>query len=435
MEPNFIKQGQIYLAITSLYWLPYLNWTLKRKKNINQFMKHSFTNCLFLFICIVTSGSALSQDKNGQYPDFLSRSYFGVNLGYINYPFSNLHLKQGYQVETVTIPHLAVRITLLGYRINKNLEALITYMRPVLWVQYKNINGDLSHHSVFMNVAGLTMKSSVPLNSKVSIFGEAGLGIITRNGFNIDNNIAVDDATFGTAFTGAGLEFKLNDKWSFVSMASYSPGNSKVNQPHVFSATTGFKYNMRPLPDKTVEKNSGTKYFFPKSTVQLSLSTHTSGYEVNNVISEKMHIFWGGVVQISHGLSINYLKNVFHVYKVFALDIGASAGYFKTNLNREEMATLSAFPVFRFNLLRTNKVDGYLYYSVAGPSYISKTKLDETEIGRRFTFRDFMGVGLYAGRKRKINFETSIGHFSNGNLFPNNSGVKIPLTFTLGYTR
>ena len=53
--------------------------------------------------------------------------------------------------------------------------------------------------------------------------------------------------------------------------------------------------------------------------------------------------------------------------------------------------------------------------------------------GRRFTFRDFMGMGSYIGKDRKINAEINIGHFSNGNIYPDNPGVKIPLTFNLGW--
>ncbi|MFT4756882.1 MAG: hypothetical protein ACI91R_001532 [Vicingaceae bacterium] len=38
------------------------------------------------------------------------------------------------------------------------------------------------------------------------------------------------------------------------------------------------------------------------------------------------------------------------------------------------------------------------------------------------------------GKERKLNTEVKIGHYSNGNLFTENDGVKIPLTVNLGYT-
>ena len=96
--------------------------------------------------------------------------------------------------------------------------------------------------------------------------------------------------------------------------------------------------------------------------------------------------------------------------------------------------TLSVYPMLRFTALRTKPLDLYFNYSVAGPTFISKITIDGKDTGREFTFRDFMGMGIYAGKLRKLNAEINIGHFSNGNIFPSNAGVKIPLSFNLGYT-
>jgi len=78
-------------------------------------------------------------------------------------------------------------------------------------------------------------------------------------------------------------------------------------------------------------------------------------------------------------------------------------------------------------------VDAYFYYSVAGPSYISKAIIDGVETGEHFTFQDTMGAGIFFGEKRNMNAELKIGHYSNGNIFPLNGAVKIPLSLNLGY--
>jgi hypothetical protein len=70
---------------------------------------------------------------------------------------------------------------------------------------------------------------------------------------------------------------------------------------------------------------------------------------------------------------------------------------------------------------------------VAGPTYISKVLIDGEETGRHFTFQDVMGIGIFAGEKKNINAGIRIAHYSNGNLFPQNNGVMIPLSFSLGY--
>ena len=118
---------------------------------------------------------------------------------------------------------------------------------------------------------------------------------------------------------------------------------------------------------------------------------------------------------------------------MFSFDAGVSAGYWKSNEKKEEFYTLSVFPTLRFTALRSKPADLYLFYSVAGPSYISKKIIDEKDGGKHFTFQDMMGIGSFLGKEKKINAEVSIDHYSNGNIFVYNRGVKIPLTFTIGY--
>jgi len=44
----------------------------------------------------------------------------------------------------------------------------------------------------------------------------------------------------------------------------------------------------------------------------------------------------------------------------------------------------------------TFEIAGYFNYSLAGPTFISKTTIDTNETGKQFTFQDFMGVGTSA---------------------------------------
>ena len=54
--------------------------------------------------------------------------------------------------------------------------------------------------------------------------------------------------------------------------------------------------------------------------------------------------------------------------------------------------------------------------------------------GNAFTFQDFMGMGFFLGPKRHLNVGVKINHYSDGNIFTRNAGVKIPYTFNIGYT-
>lgn len=382
---------------------------------------------------LLQAGICFAQDKRVQYPGILSNAYFGLDIGYVNYPFSNEHLKPGYSAESVRIPQPIVRLTLFGYRFNDYLSARITYCRPTNWVEYNNVNGDKSKHTVWMNIGGLTMKGQLPVAGKLSAYGEAGLGIITRSGFKINDTWAIDDASYASVLLGAGLQYNLNKKWGLVASTTFTPENKNVSQPHTLMVTGGFVYNMQPLPEATVKKNASSGYIFPKHLLQVGYTTNALGYGVNDATSEgPVPIFWGGDVVIKNGLAVNYQNNIYHTKKVFSLDWGASLGYWKTR-NGEDFYSASIYPLLRFTALRTKPLDLYFYYSAAGPTFLSQKVVDKMPTGRRFTFRDFMGMGSYIGKARKVNAEINIGHFSNGNIYPDNPGVKIPLTFNLGW--
>jgi hypothetical protein len=102
-------------------------------------------------------------------------------------------------------------------------------------------------------------------------------------------------------------------------------------------------------------------------------------------------------------------------------------------LKKDKFFTVSVYPVLRFTAVRSPKTDLFFEYTVAGPTFISKTIIDNENTGRHFTFYDAMGIGMFTGKDKRLNAGIRIAHFSNGNVFPNNNGVKVPLTFNLGY--
>lgn len=386
----------------------------------------------FLFQTGITV-TAQPGEKRIQYPGALKNSYFGVNLGYISYLFSSTQLERGFTVQSVNIPHIAPRLILYGHRFDKYLSAQISYMRPVDWVTYKNINGDQKSHSVWMNIAGLTVATQIPLYKKFSLFAEAGPGIITRKGFELNGIPVIKDATYTDLLAGAALQYHVNKKWDLQISATWSPAHATAKQPHTVFYSTGFNYQLEELSKEKVESNIKSGYYFAKHLIQAGYTTNAMGYAVNNLVSKKIPIFWGGVAQVKQGFSLNYQRNIFHARKVFSFDWGAGMGYWESEKKQDDFFTLSIYPVLRFTAIRSKKADLYFEYSVAGPAFISKKIIDNENTGPQFTFQDFMGIGLFAGAKKNWNAGIRIVHFSNGNIFPQNAGVKVPLTFSFGH--
>lgn len=388
---------------------------------------------VFAVLNIAFIGNA--QNNVDQTPFPLKKAWFGVDAGSLNYPFSNNNLPTGFSAQRVSIPHTAVRLTLLGYHFSKNFSARITYMRPVQWVLYKNINGDQSKHSVWMNIGGLTVKQNISVTKKLSLYAETGLALITRHGFDINNSPVVTDANYSTLSFGGGLEYHLNSKWDLNVYSGFCPGKGKIMQPHTVFLGTGFNYNINPSTEESRRNNAESKMGFPGQLLQVSVTTNKFGYGVNHFFAEgKVPVFWGGLARVEQGVSINYIRNVFHTKKTFSLNIGTSIGHWESNASDQSFYALSIYPLMRFNVVRSKLCDYYFFYSVAGPSYLSKKVIDGYDTGKHFTFRDYMGIGGFIGANKLLNAEISIGHFSNGNLYPNNAAVKIPLNFSVGYS-
>jgi len=373
-------------------------------------------------------------DARAQYPAFLSNAYASLNVGYINYRFSGLQLEPGYQVESVHVPHVAAQAVLFGRHFGKYFSAQASYMRPVKYVQYRNVNGGGSTRFVWMHFGTVTLQSHVPIGEHLSLYGEGGLAITNRSGFEIDDAPAVRDAHFTSPLLGAGLEYHLNRTWDVVSGGSYIPPRAGSRQPRTLFVSAGVRYNLRPLPAERVQDTLDAGFVFPENLIQLGYATNALGYGVNNFVSKTVPIFWGGKVEVKRSVfAIQYSRNVFHTRKVFAIDVGASFAQWTSRKNGETFRTLSAHPVLRFTVLRSKPADLYVSYSIAGPSYISRDVIDDQDTGSRFTFQDTMGVGVFIGERKRINAEINLNHYSNGNILSENAGVKIPLTFKLGY--
>ena len=388
----------------------------------------------FIFLYTAFLQPLKAQDNRLQYPGFLRKAYFKVNVGYIQAPFTNQQLQQGFSAEAVHVSHVAASLILFGYQFDPHISAQISYMRPVNWIEYKNINGDNSSHSVWLNIVGLTVKGIIPIMNKLSLYGEGGLGIVTRHGIKINDQPVLTDASYATVQIGAGVQYKINNHWDLTASFSYLPGSDNMKEPYTAFYGGGCLYHIQPLSREKILNLASAGYIFPLQLVQVGYSTNAFGYKVNNLVSHKVPIFWGGDAQIEHGIWLGYQRNIFHTKKVFSFDWGADFSYWESNQADNDFFTFSVFPLIRFTFIRSSPLDLYFNYSAAGPAYISRIMIDDKNTGKHFTFQDFMGIGTFVGKNRNLNAEIRIAHYSNGNIFPNNAGVKIPLMFNLGYT-
>jgi hypothetical protein len=394
---------------------------------------HCIRIALPLAALAFSAGSLRGQPA--QSPRFPPNFYIGVQLGYIDYPFSSAQLLPGFHAQSVQTPHLAARVFLLGHEFNKYLSVEISDMRPVVWVTYQDVNGDQEHHYVWMNIGGLTARPRLPVTGKLSVYGEGGLGLVTRKGFGIGGSQVVNNASYATVLFGGGLDYRVNGHWDLVTGVTAAPGRSADTQPRTLFFSGGVNYTLRRLPAEQVDADSASGRIWPRNIIEIGYATNALGYGVNNFVSKgAVPVFWSGLVQAASGESVNYQRHVLHTRRFFSLDWGAGVSTWRSQIDGERFYTATLYPVFRFTVVRTRPLEFYLSYSLAGPTWVTRTVIDGQDTGRHLTFQDFMGAGFFLGRNRKIAADVRIAHYSNGNLFPQNAGVTIPLGFYVGST-
>lgn len=389
---------------------------------------------LVLLLCMRADAFAQGpDDTRTQFPRLLQNSYITINIGAIDQPFSGAQLRPEFRGASIDVPRVDVRVMLVGHEFNRFVSAQASYMRPVSYVTYSAVrSGDTGGHHVRVNFGAVTLKARAPFRGRWSAYGEGGLGFTSRTGFSLGDVPVVTDAHYASALVGWGVEYRLTPSWDLTGGMTFAPGRANLNQPHTLFSSGGFRYTIRALPEDRAAANRDAGFIFPRQVVQIEYSSGT-GYAVNDFVSKTVPVFWGGNAKVDFGVAPHYERNVFHTRKVFSLDVGASAGFYRTRQDSDRFFTLSLYPLFRFTFLRARVADMYFAYSLAGPTYISKIVLDSLDTGRHFTFQDFMGIGWFAGRDRKLNVGVKINHYSNGNIFTQNAGVKIPLTFSVGY--
>ncbi len=400
--------------------------------------------CIVLFLLV--SISLLGQQKTkslSQLSPFLSKTYYNFNFGLLFYPYSDANLKPGFTSESISKNRFSGRI-LLGYKFREDFAIQYGVMRPASWLTYNNVNNIGYSKSVWFNLWSLSLKKSFQLNNKLSFYTELGIANVSRVGFEINNEVIYKDAHYGSLLAGFGFSYKVNKNWDALLNATYIPKSSEQNQPYVLQTSVGMLYNLRNKPKEVTDAyEKEGRYFFPKRTIQIGYGSSRFGFFANEFFAMAAKIgktenigvpvFWIGEVQAKNAFMISYSQTAFRTEKLFSLDWGISISGFQT-LDNTNVYTLSIFPMMKFYVWRKRTFDAYINYSIIGPTYLTKKNVDNYKTGPKITYQDFMGFGAYFGKNRDYNIELRIAHYSNGNFFPENDGIDIPLMFTIGKT-
>lgn len=383
----------------------------------------------FVFAGNKTQG--FKPDANAQIPAAFNQSYVGFGVGYTDIPFNNSHLNNAFRAQSFTNPTVGLNVY-IGHFFNRYLAGQISLMRPIKWAYANNINGNASKNSIWISLFGLTLRPTLPLSNRSSLYAQAGLGIISRHGFRFNNQEAIPSSDIFTFLTGGGYTYAITPHWHLNLGVEYALARKNHHQPHMLYTYASFYYLIKKLH---LPATYPDHFIFHKNLIQAGgFSTSVFDPEVNKYFTVGyLPIFWTGDVKTKSGGWFIYERNIFHSHKYFSFDLGASFAFYHSALSNQSFQTFSIFPSIKLYIYRSPLADFYFTYAVAGPTYITDKTIDGINTGGHFTFQDLLGFGLFLGKQKNVNINFKIGHYSNGNLWPNNPGIQVPLVFSIGY--
>lgn len=92
----------------------------------------------------------------------------------------------------------------------------------------------------------------------------------------------------------------------------------------------------------------------------------------------------------------------------------------------------SVAPYLRYYFGRNYYSSPFIEGSI-GFAYLSKTRIDNRNLGAHFQFQDQITMGVTAGAKQEWDVGLGFVHYSNARLSDHNSGFSAPLNLNIGY--
>lgn len=178
-----------------------------------------------------------------------------------------------------------------------------------------------------------------------------------------------------------------------------------------------------------VEQPTNDQNLFSKNEIAVGYYNHLWDVHIPTPPSP---LFWHASQNVRQGGMITYLHLLYHKSTWFSIMAGASSAYW--NSGSSNLVTLSALLEFRFWLTLTPSWRVYLLYSVAAPTVMSNRRFAKAFFSSNFLFQDMLGLGMQFGKNHHWHLQAIIVHYSNGDIFPINSGIQVPLMISLGYS-
>lgn len=150
----------------------------------------------------------------------------------------------------------------------------------------------------------------------------------------------------------------------------------------------------------------------------------------------KKPLMWSARLKVDTAYFFGLEKDFYSTGKYFSPCYGGSFGQLATRKGiKDQCFVLSSYLGLKFFCPLGLNARLFLFYSPGGPSLLSNNTFVETSFSNRFVFTDQLGVGVKWDRNFGFEMGARLYHFSNGDIFPINGGIDVPIMFYLGVYR
>mgnify|MGYP003316217875 CR=1 FL=1 len=169
---------------------------------------------------------------------------------------------------------------------------------------------------------------------------------------------------------------------------------------------------------------------------QISVAHYDRNYLNWDLPHPPSPLFWSASTKVDTGWVLMYEQTIYHNKRFFSLDAGSNASYWHVNAHGNTQPAQSLYTLSGFLSMHVwipmSRVHPYLYYSVAGPTLMSDSQFSTTRFSNDFSFQDQLGIGILFNKKPNIDLALKMIHYSNGDVFPINGGIDVPVVVSLG---
>lgn len=113
-------------------------------------------------------------------------------------------------------------------------------------------------------------------------------------------------------------------------------------------------------------------------------------------------------------------------------DVGYSHVWANECAHYQQTDIYSIAPIFRYIFTQRGPFLTYLELSI-GLAFLTRTRLEDRNLGIHFAFQDRIGVGVFFGPSKAFSIGLKALHYSNASLAEHNNGLTFPLVLDISY--